>query len=228
VKDGSINVTAGATDLHQRNDWTWNSPGLTYPGRLFAPFLLLCTVDECIMAASLNWASRLTVRPFRQMGPLSGRTTTKAVSLDFMEACLQAWGMIWCSSPNAFAAGQTEEISIILGSFKSDAASHTQAWQSAVVEYRTWLRSKLPKPAGPSHSPAVVVPQKMQEQEGMLEICLQCQVVFNMTLLNATWHEWKDAGYGRMQMWLVPVLVLFRLSCSEQSALLALHHSGDR
>ena len=193
VKDGSIssNDTGGVVGDISR---TWDAPGLTYPGRLHAPYLMLCTVDECLMAASTNLPSRLSVRPTRNMLPKLMPSTPKRLALEHMEACLQSWNMIWCSAPNAFGANETTNISVILGSFRSDPTRHTAAWQSAVVAYRTWLRSH-------TRRQAPVVPEKMLAQEGMLQVVLESYSEFNLSALNESWNAWRDNGYGRLQFW---------------------------
>ena len=62
ARDGGDN-----TSYYANVTRSWESAGLVYPGRLHAPYFLLCTADECLMAASTNWGSRLAVRPRRAM-----------------------------------------------------------------------------------------------------------------------------------------------------------------
>jgi hypothetical protein len=137
----------------------WEGPGVHYPGFLHAPYLLVCTKDDCVMAASINWASPLSVRPVRN---LIG--SPKSLRLDFMTACLQGFAIVWCNNQNAFPARETANISIILGSFRSDPVARVQAWQSAILAYRSWLQPHLTQPA--------VQPAKMLAQHGMFQICL--------------------------------------------------------
>ena len=113
---------------------------MVYPGRLHAPYFLLCTTDECLMAASTNWASRLAVRPRRAMVG----TPQKEAALDFMNGCLEGYNIFSCESrhdtaaiwvaffstrqsislrsgtnKDAFPANRTTDLSIILGVFQS-------------------------------------------------------------------------------------------------------------
>ena len=110
AKDGGDNASYYANVSR-----SWESPGLVYPGRLHAPYFLLCTTDECLMAASTNWASRLAVRPRRAMVG----TPQKEAALDFMNGCLQGYNIFSCTNKDAFPANRTTHLSIILGVFQS-------------------------------------------------------------------------------------------------------------
>ena len=97
--------------------------------------------------------------------------------------------MVWCSAPNAFVPNGTETISVLFGSVRADVDQYTAAWQSGILAYREWLRSQDSTP--------FVTPQKMLAQEGMMQVCLECAVQFNLSALNESWHAWRDKGYGR-------------------------------
>ena len=41
----------------------------------------------------------------------------------------------------------------------------------------------------------------MLQQEGMVQVCLECDVEFNLSALNTSWHLRRDNGYSRLQFW---------------------------
>ena len=129
AKDGGDNASYYANVSR-----SWESPGLVYPGRLHAPYFLLCTTDECLMAASTNWASRLAVRPRRAMVG----TPQKEAALDFMNGCLQGYNIFSCTNKDAFPANRTTHLSIILGVFQSVGF---ELWLSTCPRNAQWWRA---------------------------------------------------------------------------------------
>ena len=100
---------------------------------------------------------------------------------------------------DGYLAGAQTKLSILLSEFYTEEQPKIQAWQKAVLAYKTWLQTNLPK-ATPAQ-----ISGKMSQSEGMWAVGLQNECnpprcSFNLSALDAQWTQWKDV-LGRVQFW---------------------------
>ena len=163
---------------------------LSYPGELHSPYVMLCTVARCLMAAAVTWPPH-SVRPWRNMcaDSAAGCSPVPKLHLEFLDG---------------YAAGTPVHLSILLKHFDTDEAQAVQAWQAAILGYRDWLRPHLPPP---------IQSERMTQSSGMLCVALENSPVFITANLNASWTgktqvfgstdttSMTELFDGRLQFW---------------------------
>lgn len=175
---GGIFVQAGSDCYGNCED----SFVMDYPGQFHSPYAMLCTKQSCLMAAATTWPPH-HVRPKRRI--TKGSPTAK-----------EPMRIEWV---DGYISGPETKLSIMLTEFQTDEQSRIEAWQKAVLAYKSWLRPNRPA------APPAQTSGKMSQSEGMWAVGLQnvCnppRCSFNLSALDAQWTEWKDV-LGRVQFW---------------------------
>ena len=85
---------------------------------------------------------------------------------------------------DGYEQGKQVNLSIIFSTFDSDPGTHTEAWQAAVLSYKAWLGRHKPQPSAPSG--------RDLESEGLMAVGLENIPAFNLSKLDAEWHQWND------------------------------------
>ena len=152
-----------------------------YPGQFHSPYAMLCTRKRCLMAAATTWPPH-HVRPKRRM--TKGKpTASEPMRIEWVDGYMQG----------------VTKLSIMLSEFEAEEESKTEAWQNAVLAYKSWLRPNLP-----AATPAQIS-GKMSQSEGMWSVGLQNECnpphcSFNLSVLDSQWKAWQDV-LGRVQFW---------------------------
>ena len=163
---------------------------MDYPGSMHSPYAMLCTRKTCLMAAATTWPP-MRVRPKRRMRK-GQPTAQEPMQIDWVDGFLSA---------------EKVNITILLSEFSTNESSQTEAWQEAVLAYRSWI-----KPHVPQAKPQPEVGGKMAHSEGMWAVGLQniCDppgCSFNLSILDAKWQAWKDV-LGRVQVYLLGLVYM--------------------